>query len=346
MSKIFIDHNYKILDITTFSESNSKDVPREIIKFICSNKENNSTKRLLNQLASTIISNRLFLKLDSSLTANDENKNSGNLIPINSRLYAHGSNTNEIPDIETITDLLEIKLKIDNIKEISDDFNYMNDGSAEKLITGHFRFHLPPLIPPQIFILVKSPKDKYYKNSQKLLLFFHGNIKFLSVFTKHIEKEFNCTINDLHPNNQILKSTLNWCIMNDTLNSVGNIELWFGKLKTNGKLGTIVVNIKENDIFNFKDIYLKEINNNNNNNEDEDEDELIILLYEYLKFKTSISFDKLNLIKLKCRLFTITIDGKIKFTSLMSHLGRSAKQSKHDNRLTIWWIIRHLFLVK
>lgn len=337
MSKIFINHNYKILDITTFSESNSRDVPREIIKFICSNKENNSTKKLLNQIASTIISNKLFLRLDSPLATNNENILSGNLIPINSKLYTHGSNTNEIPDIETITNLLETKLKIDSIKEIPDDYNNMNDGSAEKLITGHFRFHLPPIIPPQIFILVKSPVDKYYKNSQKLLLFFHGNIKFLPVFTKHIEQEFNCIINDIHPNNQLLKSCLNWCVMNDTLNSIGNIELWFGKLKTNGKLGTIVVNIQENDIISFKDIYLKEMNSKN--------DKLISLLFEYLKFKTSISFDKLNLVKLKCQLFTITVEGRIRFTNLMSHLGRSAKQSKQDNRLTIWWLIRNLFFV-
>ncbi|KAG0677423.1 hypothetical protein C6P40_004633 [Pichia californica] len=343
MSKIFINHSFKCLEISILPNlHNDDDIPRDIINFVCSDIDSISTRRLLNQIATTIVSNNLFTSSGMSIGSNDNN--TGGLIPINSKLYSNGSNTSDYPKIETIKNLLEIKLKIDDVNDsIFKNDDDADDGSAEKLMTGHFRFHLPSIMPPQIFILIKSPILNEYDISKKLLLLFHGNSKFLPVFTSHIEENFNCTITNVIPNNNTLQSCLNWCVINEKLNSIGNIELWFGKLQTKGKLGTIVITIEEKDILMFRDIYM--MTKVKGNKDDDDDTNLSVLLYEYLESKTKISFDKLILVKLKCQLFTIAVDGKVKFTSSMSHLGKKSKESKRDNRLTIWWIIRRLFFV-
>lgn len=323
-----------------------------MIESTCSSVDSESTGRLLNQISSTIITNELFTLQQTgknTLRGTNRNRMMNGLIPVNSRLYSNGSNTNEQPDIEIIKDLLEVKLKIDEIEDIEDDYDdrftnqpIRNDGSAEKLLTGHFRFHLPPMISPQLIILVKSPNQSDQISNQ-LLLFFHGNLKFLPVFTKHLQNQFNCAISDLNIDNDSLKSCLNWSVLNDKLNTIGGIQLWFGKLQTKGKLGTIVINIDEKDIFKFRDIcdqYYKE------NEGNDDTETLSVLLFEYLSSQTQISFDKLTLVKLKCQLFTISVDGKVRFNSLMSHLGKKAKEAKGDERLSIWWIIRLLCFVK
>lgn len=343
MSKIFINHSFKCLSITTLpclGESDetpsliAEDLSRTIIESTCAEVDSASTSRILNQIASTIVSNGLFASSEMM-----GNSTSGGLIPLNSRLFSHGSNTNEQPDIETVRELLEVKLKIDDAESGSDD-NENDKSPADKLLTGHFRFHLPSVIPPQLVIIVKSPTTKQQKinNSGRLLLFFHGNTKFLPIFTNHIQDKFNCAITDLALDNTTLQSCLNWCVINDTLGSIGNMELWFGRLKTRGKLGTIVINIEEKDMLEFRDAYTSEENF-------QDGTELSALLYEYLELKTSISFEKLTLVKLKCQLFTLSIDGKVKFSNSMSHLGHKAKQARGDQRLSIWWIIRRLCFV-
>lgn len=341
MSKIFINHGFKCLSITTLpsmEEPNGKasaarkDLPRTIIELMCADVESVSTSRLLNQIASVVVSNGLFTPAEIS-----RGSTMGGLIPLNSKLYSHGSNTSGQPDIGRVRELLEVKLKIDDVDDMGDPSD--EDGTAERLLAGHFRFHLPGIIPPQLVILVRSPSRQPDGGgkSGKLLLFFHGNTKFLPIFTSHIQEGFNCTITDLVPDNATLQSCLDWCVIHDTLSSIGNVELWFGRLQTKGKLGTIIVHIEEKDMLEFRDAFQAE--------DGTDGEELSAVLNEYLGSKTSISFDKLTLVKLKCQLFTLSVDGKVKFSSSMSHLGQRAKQARGDNRLSIWWIIRRLCFV-
>ncbi|ODQ45969.1 hypothetical protein PICMEDRAFT_148306 [Pichia membranifaciens NRRL Y-2026] len=342
MSKIFINHGFKCLSITTLpsleepsgkASASRKDLPRMIIESMCADVESVSTARLLNQIASVVVSNGLFTSAEMSRSSS-----LGGLIPLNSKLYSHGSNTSGQPEIETVRKLLEVKLKIDDVEDM--DEAGVEAETAEKLLAGHFRFHLPGIIPPQLVILVRSPSRRSADGGDrpgKMLLFFHGNIKFLPIFTSHIQEGFDCTITDLVPDNATLQSCLDWCVVHDTLSSIGNIELWFGRLQTKGKLGTIVVHIEEKDMLEFRDAFQME--------DGTDGEELSAVLNEYLASKTSISFDKLTLVKLKCQLFTLSVDGKVKFSSSMSHLGQRAKKAKGDNRLSIWWIIRRLCFV-
>lgn len=331
MSKIFINHTFKCMAIDTFvkeedrdDENDGNDETFDIIQYMCSDVESLSTKKLLNQISKTIIMNNMY-------TGINRNKYNGSLIPTNSKLFSNGSNTNNIPEISLIRDYLEVKLKIDYLNEEEMENDDVEEGEEddeddndnEKLITGHFRFHLPPIIPPQIIILIKSPIPN------KLLLFFQGNIKFLNIFTNHIQSKFQCAITDISLNNLFFEKCLNWCIINDKLNSIGTLELWFGKLETKGKLGSIIIKIEENDLLKLKSL----VNDN---------ERITSILYEYLKHETSILFENLPLVKIRCQLFTISVDGKIKFSPLMSHLGKTAKSLKNDERLSIWWIIRTL----
>lgn len=344
MSKIFLNHNFRCLVVTKLPDINSDDKNNadienvlnntnnnnntnddslnQIIYSLCSDLDGQNFSRILNQIATTIIANGLYNNPGTITNHSKAFGNSSGLIPYNSKLYSHGSNTSEKPDVFEVRQLLAVKLKIDNTNE--------EEGIEEKLLTGHFRFHLPPIIPPQFMILVKFPSE-ISKESDKLLFFFHGNNKFIPIFTNYIRETYNCTITDLYLDNEILQECLNWAIMNDTLDSIGNIELWFGRLQTDGKLGTIVINIEEKDIVNLRKL-IKESSDN----------DIISVLYKHLSDTTTISFEKIPLVKIKCNLFTISVDGRVRFTSSMSHLGNTEKQENGDSRLSIWWIIRHL----
>jgi hypothetical protein len=313
MSKIFINHTFKCVSITTFSSS-----PDEIIDTLCSDIDNVSIQRILNQISRTIINNKFYVGLSNDLA---RTKSGGGLLPTNSRLYSNGSNTSDVPDIERVRNLLEVKLKIDDIENEFDEFD------DEKLFTGHFRFHLPPVIPPQLIILMKCPTFQ-----DKLLLFYHGNSKFLPIFTSNIQNTFDCTISDIVIGNEMMQECISWAINNDVLDCTGGLELWFGKLQTSGNLGSIIIRIEDKDIKIIHDS-LKVQN---------DENQFAEVLYEYLQSQTSISFKQLHLVKLKCQLFTLYMDGKVKFTSFMSHLGHKQKSKHGDQRLSIWWIIRYL----
>lgn len=300
----------------------------DIIESLCSDIESVTSQRILNQLSSAIISNKLYVPQGAVL----QSSGSG-LIPSNSKLYVNGSNTSDIPDIRHVRDLLEVKLKIDdpydNPKTI-----YQENIADEVLLAGHFRFHLPPMIPPQLVILVRCPNTAPEDN--KLLLFYHGNVKLLSVFVNFIQTHFDCSINDTTFSNDLIQRCLNWSVMNDTLNSIGMIELWYGKLNTGGKLGSIVIKIYEKHFKIIRELITKDAL---------DDGEFSQILNGYLESQTSIAFDKLTLIKMKSEMFTISVDGKIKFSNFMSQLGHTSKKAKGDDRLSIWWIIRQLCLL-
>lgn len=311
MSKIFINHTFKCVSVTTLTST-----PEEIIETMCSDIDSVCTKRILNKISNAIIINKLYMGLPSTVSSYS------GIIPLNSKLYSNSSNTSDVPDIQHVRDLLEVKLKIDDVE---DDIDV--DVDDEKLLAGHFRFYLPPIIQPQFVIFVKCANV-----SNKLLLMYHGNSKFLPIFTSYIQNTFDCTLSDIQLNNLKMNECLNWCIDNDTLDSIGDFELWFGKLQTSGKLGSILMTIKDRDVKNLKQLIKNLV----------DPDDFSDILYEYLESQSSISFNRLALVKLKCQLFTISCDGKIKFTSSMSHIGHNEKLKRKDERLSIWWIIRKL----
>ena len=144
---------------------------------------------------------------------------------------------------------------------------------------------------------------------------------------------------DVRFTNSLLRQTLEWAAMNDTLESIGTMELWFGKLNTKrGKLGSIIIRVEESDLLKLRTLIKQHLREHTHDTETT----LQTILYEYLTSRTSIQFDALPLVKLRCELFTISVDGKVRFTSSMSHLGHTAKLSKKDDRLSIWWVIRKL----
>lgn len=317
MSKIFLDHSFRCLKLKTLSYT-----PDAIIDSMCSDPDSADTKRLLNKISSAIIDNKLY---STRSGYGPVIPNSDGLLPHNSRLYSHGTNTSDIPDIKLIRDLIELKLKIDTVD--NDEVNTNTD--SEKLSTGHFRFYLPPVLAPQILILIKNPDP----DSNRLVLLFHGNVKLLPVFTSYIQSKFDCTVEDIRIDNTFMDLLLNWSIMNDVFDSINTLELWFGKLKTGGKLGSIIIKVESKDIKTLKKITLEEANNNRG---------FMGLLLEQLRKETSISFHKLSLVKLKCDLYTIDTDGKLKMFRTMTHLGESDRKQRNDQRLSIWWIIHRL----
>lgn len=322
MSKIFLDHSFKCVKLRTLSST-----PDMIINSLCSNAESYDTKKLITKISIVIIENRLYSAKSGheSVTSNSE-LNTG-LLPQNSRFYTRGTNTNDVPDIKLIRDLIELKLKIDSVDEAE---IATTDNNAEKLMTGHFRFYLPPVLAPQIVILIKCPEP----NNNDLLLLYHGNPKFLPVFTSEIQYKYDCTISDVQINNDFMKLLMQWSVMNDTLDSIGEIELWFGAMPTEGKLGSILIKVKEKDIKVLKKLILtKQVDDDTSFGE---------LLYKQLQVNTSVSFDQLSLVKLRSDLFSIDTNGKLTMFSTMSHLGYSEKLVKGDQRLSIWWIIKHL----
>lgn len=345
MSKILLNHTYRCVALTVLpsaqhgnidGESDSDDPVGDIIRFMCSDVDSVSTQRLLNRLSRTIIKEGIYTQTAGAgvgVGVNGERGRrsgyglfgNGGLIPTNSKLYAHGTSTNNVPDIKQVRDYIEVKLKIDQVEESHDE--------SEKMETGHFRFHLPPMIPPQILVLVRTTTPN------RILLMFHGNQKFLSVLTRHIKSNFNCTTMDVRFTNSLLRQTLEWAAMNDTLESIGTMELWFGKLNTKrGKLGSIIIRVNESDLLKLRTLIKQHLREHTHDTETT----LQTILYEYLTSRTSIQFDALPLVKLRCELFTISVDGKVRFTSSMSHLGHTAKLSKKDDRLSIWWVIRKL----
>lgn len=314
MSKIFLDHSFRCVKLQTLSYT-----PDAIIDSICSDPDSTNTKKLLNRISSAIIDNKLYSTKSGyrSVIPNSEG-----LLPHNSRLYSHGTSTNDVPDIKLIRDLIELKLKID----VADKDPEMQ---SEKLSTGHFRFYLPPVLAPQILILIKNPDPE----SNKMILLFHGNFKLLPVFTSFLQSKFDCTIDDIRIDNTFMESLVNWSVMNDVIDSINTLELWFGKLHTGGKLGSIVIKVESKDIKLLKKLILQSADTNNG---------FMEMLLEQLRKETSISFDKLSLVKLKCDLFTIDSEGRLKMFRSMSHLGESDRKRKNDQRLSIWWIIHQI----
>lgn len=339
MSKILINHTYKCLPLTILDDEISAE---NIINSLCLDKGSNEYKILLSKLSAGIITNHLY---DSSISLNNlsNSNNIGNfnnnygLIPLNSKLYSNGANTQSIPSINQIYELMECKIKIDNEKI---------DKIDSKVIiplTGHFRYQLPLILPPQILVIISD-----FQNRNKLLLIYHGNNKLFDIITNYLRNSFNCLIDqDFKFNSNFLASSLNWSIENDKLESVGNIGLWFGKLETNGKLGTIIVRIFEKDMKTIKNSVLNKDDSggrgsdsdSDSDNEDGDDDnkkdKIMEYLYNHLEKQTSINFHKLLLVRIQCDLFTIYQDGRIRFTDNMT----PKPSVKNDKRLSIWGII-------
>ncbi|GMM30953.1 hypothetical protein DAMA08_036980 [Martiniozyma asiatica (nom. inval.)] len=196
-------------------------------------------------------------------------------------------NSSSRPDVATITNLMDVKVKKDEF--------------------GHFRFCLLPAVGVQIGVYVPGEK------SRSGLFLFNGNNLFLNIFTSFFERK-GCILNKPIINSLTMRS----CLDDVLVNNFGDIEIWFGRFDTKGKLGSIVVKVSGEDW-----LTLGSTEN----------------LFEFIENQSQLKMKDIKVIRVKCGCFSLTWTGKLSFTSLMSPT-KTPKDG--DTRLSIWIILRKL----
>lgn len=286
MSKILINKSFRCYTVTPLSIE-----PNEIIDELCSEFSPTST-RLLTRLAEAIIESGLYMGTRTT--------SGSGLIPAHSKLYEGGRSTADPPNLATVRSMLEVKVKIDEFQESVE----VNDG---ELRTGHYRFHLPLILRPQIAVLVQS--------REKLMFMFHGHPIFIPVFLKCMQ-DMDCATSKIEITGEQIYRALDWSLEADQVDSIGDVKLGYAT-------GTTGMVFKTKDIRKLKSV-------------DEYRD--------IIQRETAIDVGKLAVSSMECQSYSLWKDGKVLFTDSMSHLGHSRKEEKGDKRLSVWYIIRLLTL--
>ncbi|ODV87860.1 hypothetical protein CANARDRAFT_53198 [[Candida] arabinofermentans NRRL YB-2248] len=229
------------------------------------------------------------------------------LIPSTSRLYNNGrKDAKEIPDFGEVYSQLQIRVKINQLEH-----------SDRVLKIGHFRFKLPKIIPAQLLILIETEPGV-------ILVLTKIQPKLLSVIVDHFINSLGCLMNSLNLPSSLLKELLNETVKGVESNRVGDLELSFNGIPTsNGTLNSLLINVQHQDIGKF-----------------DDGESFVESLYDHLRKQTAVDFNQLSLRKIRCRLFFMMSEGKIRFTSDMSFL--PDPQSYDDDRPTIWVVMFQL----
>lgn len=181
---------------------------------------------------------------------------------------------------------------------------------------GHFRFYMPEVLSPQILVLVNSQEDPQRK---RLLLMFYGNRQIFTHIQSVLEQKCNVMSQPISLTTGEMKSALNYAQLSGLDASV---EIWFGKLNTQGKLGSIIINVG--------DAELKKLKASSKKKSVHTADLILNSVIE----ESKINLNELQLIKVKCALFTLTSDGKVNFSEYMS--------LKEDGNNSIWFYIATL----
>lgn len=246
----------------------------------------------------------------------------------------------EGPSWRTVFDSLEYKVKVDQDAETK---------------VGHFRFYLPSVLSPQILIVIQSLRRD--PRRKKLLVLFHGNSALQGYLQEFLEDNGNCVMRPLSLSSRVMRDFVDHVVQQGSLSTVGDLELWFGKLNTRGKLGSIVINMAEKEIH---ALYKGQRVRGGEREENETEVPLGIMnvLYQNITRETTIKFEDLSLVKVKCMLFSITSEGRVNFGDLMtpmrkqmleesSDISSDKPQDKSsadfpDDRISIWFYLDRL----
>lgn len=296
MSKIFLGKTYRTVKLAVLDENTDP------IDLVCTNE----TASVLKGVSKVILSNDLYKGKNEVIMEE-------NLIATKSNVFP-----NETPSWRSIFDSLEYKVKIDE------------DDNTK---IGHFRFYLPTVLTPQIMILIQSKTADPHR--KKLIMMFYGNNVIYNYLQEYLEDSCNCLIKPISLNTEDMKDFIDYPVEQGSIDSIGLLELWFGKLETNGKLGSIIINIGENELKNVYKGHVK--SQKDSNTDDEINNEVMKPIFDSLINETKISFNDLKLVKVKCLLFSISYDGRANFSELMSPV-----RGNEDDRISIWFYLDKL----